>query len=156
VTQHALLSKAGNGKPSFTVEDFSHASRHLAASHHQYLTEHINFITYQGKQVLMLDVSHCLASEVETLFRGLPEFVTTRPRLSVLILSDFTGAAFDLEAVRVMKETAVFNKPHVRKSAWMGTASLPQEFAKSLSSFSRREFGVFETRKEALAWLWKD
>jgi hypothetical protein len=38
----------------------------------------------------------------------------------------------------------------------MGTENFPQAFAESVGSFSRREFPIFETRKEALAWLAKD
>jgi hypothetical protein len=52
-----------------------------------------------------------LAGEVEKIARTVPEVVTTRQRGSVLILSDFTGASFDEEAVRAMKEAAVFDKP---------------------------------------------
>lgn len=156
MTPSGSLSKAEEEALPFTVDELCRANRHVAASQRRYLTEHIQFITHQGKQVLMLDVSHCSASEVGTIFRAVPEFVNTRPQRSVLILSDFTGAPFDLEAVRVMKEAAVFNKPYVKKSAWTGTASFPQEFAKNVSSFSRREFTVFEARKEALAWLLKD
>jgi hypothetical protein len=42
--------------------------------------------------------------------------VTARPGASVLILSDFTGASFGQEAIRVMKETAVFDKPYSVKN----------------------------------------
>ena len=132
------------------------ARQHAAASPSHYLTHHIHFIHHQGKQVLPIDLSNCSASEVERIFRAVPETVTTRPRGSVLILSDFTGASFDLEGVRVMKETAVFDKLYVKKSAWTGTKSFPQGFSDNVRSFSRREFPVFETCKEALAWLTKD
>lgn len=120
------------------------------------LTDHIHFISHQGKQVLLLDLSNCLAVEVEKIFRAVPEVVTARPRGSVLILSDFRGASFDPEAIRVMKETAVFDRPYVKKSAWTGTHSFPQELGENVSSFSRRDFPIFVTRKEALAWLTKD
>ncbi len=137
------------------VDDVSRAQRHAAASHVQ-LTHHIHFINHQGKQVLLLDLSNCSAAEVEKIFRAVPEVVTTRPRDSVLILSDFTGASFDAESIRVMKETAVFDRPYVKKSAWTGTKTFPQVFSENVRSFSRREFPVFETRKEALAWLTKE
>ena len=137
------------------VDEASRAKRHAAASH-LHLTHHIHFINHQGKQVLLLDLSNCSAAEVEKIFRAVPEVVTTRPRDSVLILSDFTGASFDAEAIRVMKETAVFDRPYVKKSAWTGTKTFPQVFSENVRSFSRREFPVFETRKEALAWLTKD
>jgi hypothetical protein len=59
-----------------------------------------------------------------------------------------------------MKETAVFDKPFVKKSAWTGRAKLPQAISENLteklSIFSRREFSAFRTREEALAWLAKD
>ena len=73
-----------------------------------------------------------------------------------MILSDFTGASFDEEAVRVMKEAAVFDKPFIKKTAWVGAADFPEEFAKKVRNFSRRTFPAFKTREEALAWLVKD
>jgi hypothetical protein len=120
------------------------------------MNDRIRFIIHHGKQILLVDLSHCSAAEVEQTLRKLPEVVTARPRGSVLIFSDFTAASFDAEALRVMKETAVFDKPYVKKTAWIGAESFPQDFAESLTSFSRREFPVFKTREEALAWLAKD
>jgi hypothetical protein len=120
------------------------------------MPDRVRFITHQGKQILLVDLSHCLAPEVEKILRELPDIVTARPRGSVLIFSDFTAASFDAEALRVMKETAVFDKPHVKKSAWIGTESLPPEFSQSLTKFSGREFPVFKSREDALAWLVKD
>jgi|ERR1017187_4253051 hypothetical protein len=117
------------------------------------MTDRLRFITHQGKQILLIDLSNCRATEVEKVFRSVPDLVTTCPLGSVLILSDFTGASFDQEAIRVMKETAVFDKPYVKKSAWIGTESFPQVFSDDLRNFSQREFTVFKTREEALAWL---
>lgn len=104
----------------------------------------------------MLDLTNCLPSDVEKIFRAVPEVVTACPRGSVLILSDFRGASLNQEAIRVMKESAIFDKPYVKKSAVTGTASLPPMSYENLGSFSRREFPSFETRELALAWLVKD
>jgi len=120
------------------------------------MTDRIRFITHLGKQILSVDLSNCSAGQVEEILRQVPEVVTTRPLGSVLIFSDFTGASFDKEAIRVMKETAVFDKPYVKKTAWVGAGTFAQEYYRSLSSFSGRKFPVFETRDEALAWLVKD
>ncbi len=118
--------------------------------------ERIRLINHHGKQVLVVDLSNCSAREVEQIVRALPEFVTTRPLGSVLILSDLTGASFDQDAIRAMKESAVFDKPYVKKSAWVGAESLPAVFRENLKSFSRREFPTFRTRREALDWLVED
>ena len=120
------------------------------------MTDRLRFITHQGKQILLIDLSNCRATEVEKVFRSVPDLVTTCPLGSVLILSDFTGASCDAEAIRVLQETAVFDKPFVKKSAFVGTGSFPQEFSENLSSFARRAFPDFKTRDEALAWLAKD
>jgi hypothetical protein len=120
------------------------------------MADRIRFISHAGKQILLVDFSNCSARDVERVCRAVPEVVTTLPRNSALILSDFTGASFDKEAIQVMKEAAVFDKPHVRKSAWMGAENFPHAFLETLRSFSRREFPVFKTREEALAWLAKD
>jgi hypothetical protein len=117
------------------------------------MTSRIRFIEHAGKQIVLVDVSKCSAREVEKTIREVPEVVTVLPRRSVLILADFTGASFDEDAVRAMKEAAVFDKPYIKKTAWVGAASFPEVFAESLKAFSRREFPAFESRQEALTWL---
>ena len=118
--------------------------------------ERIQFITHQRKQILLVDLSNCPAVELEKTVRALPEVVSTQPRGSVLILSDFTGASFNEDAIRTMKETAVFDKPYIKKSAWVGTERLPRALSEELRKFSRRDFPSFETRDDALTWLVKE
>jgi hypothetical protein len=120
------------------------------------MSDRVRFFTHQGKQILLVDLSNCSAAQVHEIIAALPDLVTTRPRKSVLILSDFTGASFDQEALRVIKETAVFDKPFIKNTAWVGAKYFPEAFAKNLRSFSRRDFPAFETREEALTWLVKD
>jgi diguanylate cyclase (GGDEF)-like protein/PAS domain S-box-containing protein len=151
--QFAKLLETGIALP---LCEASRVREQAAAGQHPYITDRLRFITHEGKQILLIDLSNCSAAEVEKMFRAVPELVTTRPRGSVLILTDFKGASFDQEAIRVMKETAVFDKPYVKKSAWAGTEGVPHVFSANLSSFSRREFPAFETREEALSWLAKD
>ena len=115
--------------------------------------ERIRFIDHEGKRILFVDFSNCSASEVERIARTVPDYVTQEPRGSVLILSDFTGAMFDKDALRTMQQSAVFDKPFVKRSALTGTKSLPKQFYESLRIFSRRELPSFATREEALAWL---
>jgi hypothetical protein len=93
---------------------------------------------------------------VGKIFQTIPDIVTTHPFGSVLILSDFTGASLDEDAIRVVQQTAVFDKMYVKKSAGVGTENFPPEYSENLSGFSRREFPALKTRDEALAWLAKD
>lgn len=118
--------------------------------------DRIRFITHHGKQILVVDLAHCSPVEVEKTLRAAPDYVTAQPLRSVLLLADFTEASFNEEGVRVMKETATFDKAYIKKTAWIGTQHLPESFRKDVSNFSQREFPVFKTRKEALEWLTKD
>jgi hypothetical protein len=120
------------------------------------VNDRVRFITYQLRQILLVDTASCSASQVEKTFRALPDLVITLPRRSVLILTDFTGASFNEDAVRAMEQAAVFDKPFIKKSAWVGAISLPDEFSNRVKSFSRREFAVFRTHSEAMDWLVKD
>jgi hypothetical protein len=153
---HTIPPAGGKRESPSAVHDASRVKRHAATSQVQYLHDHIRFIVHQGRQILLLDLSNCSAAEVEKIFRAVPEVVTACPRGSVLILSDFKGASVNQETIRVMKETAIFDKPYVKKSAVTGTESLPPLFYESLGTFARREFPTFATRELALAWLVKD
>ena len=118
--------------------------------------ERIRFLTRNDKQILLSDLSHCEARVVEEVVRKIPEIVATFPLGSALVLTDFTGASFDHDSVMALKEAAVFNKPYVKKSALVGTESLPRYVYDGMTNFARREWGLFHSRTEALAWLVKE
>ena len=118
--------------------------------------ERIRFITHRGKKILLVDVSNCSATELLKVSRSVPLEVMTEPLDSVLLLADFTGAEFDRAAFTSIKESAVFDRPHIKKSAWVGTENLPRVFYEHLKNFAQRELPTFKTREEALDWLAKD
>ena len=115
--------------------------------------DRIRFITHQGKQILLTDLTNCAAEEVIELLTEVQRIVTVQPRKSVLTLGDFTGAEFSRAAVTRMKEVAVFDRPYVKRAAFVGAQSLPKVFYDALTTFSRREFPRFKTREEAMDWL---
>jgi hypothetical protein len=120
------------------------------------MDDRIRFITHQGKQILLVDVSNCSAAELLKVSRMVPRHVMPEPRGSVLLLADFTGAEFDREVVASLKESTVFNRPHLKKSAWVGTDNLPRVFHEHIKVFSQRDLPTFKTREEALDWLVKE
>jgi hypothetical protein len=81
--------------------------------------------------------SNCPVNQVEKIVRSVPDYITVQPLGSVLVLTDFTGATFDRDAIRAAKETAVFDKPFVKKSALIGTESLPRDFYEDMTQRSR-------------------
>ena len=79
--------------------------------------------------------------------------MTAQPLKSALTLSDLTGAQFSRAAVTRMKEVAVFDRPYVKRAAFVGAQSLLKVFYDALTTFSRREFPRFQAREEAMDWL---
>jgi len=118
--------------------------------------ERVRFFRHQDKEILFVDLAGCVPADVESIIRSLPDVVTAQPLASVRLLADFTGAAFNDETLRVMKESAIFDKPYTKKTAWIGADDFPHISRKSISDFSRRDFPIFHDRLEALEWLTKD
>ena len=119
----------------------------------QLLDERIHFITHKGKQVLLVDATNCSSEELEKMSRLVPSYVTAEPKGSVLLLADVTGARLDKKAMELVKPALVFDRPHVKRSAWVGTESIPKVFFEQLKAFSQRDLPSFKTREEALEWL---
>jgi hypothetical protein len=117
------------------------------------MEERIRFITYKGKQVLLVDVCNCTSAEMAELSRLVPAHVAAEPRGSVLLLADFTGSKFDKAAFESLKQATVYDRPHLKRSAWVGTETLPRVFYENLKAFSQRDLPTFKTREEALEWL---
>ena len=110
----------------------------------------IRFFNHEGKRILLVDLSNCSAREAEETTRRVPDLVTAEPPSSVLILTDFKGSTFDAAALRAIKETAVFDKPFVKKSALIGTLSLPREFSSEFDGMVEHiAGGLFVTRETA-------
>ena len=117
------------------------------------MEERIRFITHRGKEVLLVDISNCTSAEMIALARALPNHLAGEPRGSVLLLADFTGSKFDKTAFESLKKAAVYDRPHLKRSAWVGTEQLPKVFYENLKTFSQRDLPIFATREQALDWL---
>jgi hypothetical protein len=115
--------------------------------------ERIVFLTFRNKQVLLADCSHCSPEELGAVIDDVPRHVTREPLNSVLLLADFSRSVFTKETVEHLKIAAVFDRPHVKKTAWVLTQNLPKALYESVLTFSGRQIETFETREEALEYL---
>jgi SpoIIAA-like len=117
------------------------------------MEDRIRFITHKDKKVLLVDCSNCSPEELEEFATLVPERVTAEPRGSVLLLADFAGSRLDKKGLERIKPALVFDRPYLKRSAWVGTENLPKVFYEHMKSFSQRELPLFKTREEALDWL---
>jgi hypothetical protein len=118
--------------------------------------ERIRVIAHQGQRILLVDCSDCKADEIAKLSDELPKIVTQEPKSSVLLLADFTHSQLSREVMERIKIAAVFNRPHLKRSAWVLTGNLPKPALSTVEKFSTREIPVFGTREEALDYLVKE
>ena len=118
--------------------------------------DRVSFIDHNGKQILVADFTNCTPEEVKRLTDEVRRVVTAQPENSVLIMADFGGAQFSREAVTRLKEVTTYDRPYVRRAAWVHTGSLPKVLFDAIKTFSQREFPAFETREEALNFLAED
>jgi len=113
----------------------------------------LRFIKRKGQVIYLVDFSHCPAKEMMLLLDQVRADVARHAPGSVLTLADFTGAHLDRDVATHMKEVLVFDRPFVKRAAWVGVENLPHVFYENFKSFSQREFPTFKTREEAMDWL---
>lgn len=120
------------------------------------LDDRLHFIKHKGHAIYVIDLSECGAKEMLLLLEMVRASVTRHAHGSLLCLVDLTGAHFDKDVATKAKEVLVHDRPYVKKSAWVGSESLPHVYYENFKSFSQRDFPLFNTREEAMEWLVED
>lgn len=117
------------------------------------LDDRLHFVKHKGHAILVLNFTHCNAKQVLLLLDMIRATVARHEPRSLLILADFAGAEINKEVARRAQEVLVLDRPYVKRSAWVGTESLPNVFYEHFKSFSQRELPTFKTREDAMDWL---
>ncbi len=115
--------------------------------------DRIRLITHEQKEILLVDCSGCAAAEMYAIIDQVPSHVRNYPRESLLLLGDFSNAEFNRDVVERLKVAAVFDRPHLKRSAWVLTSNLPPVLYESIKTFSGRDLPIFATREQALQYL---
>ena len=120
------------------------------------LEDRLRVIKHKGHAIYLIDFSHCTGKEILFLLDLIRADVSRHTPGSVLSLADFTGAEVDKTVATRIKEVLALDRPYVKKSAWVGTESLPHVFYEHFKNFSQRDLPPFKTREEAMDWLVED
>ena len=115
--------------------------------------DRLRFVKHNGQAIFVIDFSHCTPKEMLRLLDQVRADIARHAPSSVLTLADFTGAHIDKTVATKIKEVLTLDRPYVKKSAWVGTESLPHVFYENFKHFSQRDFPTFKTREEAMDWL---
>jgi hypothetical protein len=120
------------------------------------MEDRIRFIEHEGKKILLLDFSHVTARENILLLEEAKNTIAQQSRESVLTLADMTGAEIDRAVATKIKEVLAYDRPYVKRSAWVGSENVPHALLENFEHFSQRRFIFCKTREEALAKLVED
>lgn len=115
--------------------------------------ERVRFLEHNGKEVLLLDFSHCSVEAAFDVIEKASAVIRAAPPESLLTLSDFTGIIFAYDLHQKLKEFTALNKPHVRAAAVVGVTGLKKTLLEGVMLFSQRRLPIFENREAAKAWL---
>ncbi len=116
-------------------------------------SDRVRYITHRGQRILLADCSGCTAAQLATICDLVPSYVTYEPEHSVLLLADFSNVQLDRDSLAHLKVATVFDRPHLKRSAWVMTASFPKAFYENVKAFSARELRIFQTREQAMSYL---
>ena len=117
------------------------------------MDDRIHFIEHKGTQILLFDFSHTTVQQMQLLLEHVRITVAQHARESLVTLADYTGATVDHAVATKIKEVLTLDRPFVKKTAWVGTESIPHAFMENFETFSQREIVTFKTREEAMDWL---
>jgi hypothetical protein len=115
--------------------------------------QRVEFITHQGKRILLIDVSAAQLEEASAIMLAAEKIITAQPPHSLLTLMDVTHTRYNAASIKRLKEYTNRNKPFVRASAVVGIEGLMQVLLAGVEKFSGRKFNAFSSRAEALDWL---
>jgi len=116
----------------------------------------VRFIEHQGKRILFINYSHCDVAMLKAVAEEGHRVIAQQPPNTVLTLNDVTGTTFDKESVAVLQAKVAANAPYVRKAAVIGISGLQRLIYEGVKAFTRRRLPLFESRREAMAWLAQD
>lgn len=117
--------------------------------------DRVNFITHQGKKILLIDFSNCKAEEVLATIEQAKAVIKRQPLNSLLTLTDSTGALFNDQVTAELKEYTAHNRPYVRAGAVVGITGLRKIIYDAVLLFSKRKLATFDSLEEAKNWLVK-
>jgi hypothetical protein len=118
--------------------------------------ERLRFVKHKGHAIFLIDLTHCTAKALLLLLDLIRADIARHAPGSVLTLVDLAGAEIDRTVATRIKEVLVLDRPYVKRSAWVGTESLPHVYYEHFKTFSQRELPTFKTREEAMEWLVQD
>jgi hypothetical protein len=116
------------------------------------------WIEHNGKKIFYQDFSKHFfnAVAVKTELEEVQTVVTSQPRDSVLVLSDFRDTSVGSELLASMNAASAATKSHVHKTAVLGVVGMKRKLADLLTMLTGQPLKYFDDLEAAKNWLVQD
>ncbi|MDD3804312.1 MAG: hypothetical protein PHW02_08030 [bacterium] len=116
--------------------------------------ERIRNLEHKGKKIFFVDLkdSRVSAENIE-IINSAKEMIMKMGEKSVLLLSDYTNAHYDIPAAEAMKEFSKNVTPYVKASAVLGVTGIKRILFNSVVKLTGRHIEIFDTMEDALNYL---
>lgn len=112
-----------------------------------------SWIEHKGVVICWIDFAGLEAPEVLRVIAKAKGLIASQPPDSVRTLTDVTGAHYDDEVSRVMKEYTAHNRRYVKAAAVVGVKGLMKILYRAVVLFSGRNLVLFDSLDQAKDWL---
>ncbi len=114
----------------------------------------VEFIKHQDIDILYIDFSYTDSKEeVVRIIEASKGLISDKPPASVRTLTNITGAYFDRDISRELKDFAAYNKPFVKAGAVIGLTTARRIIYHAVLFFAKRKLEICDDIDEAKAWL---
>ncbi len=115
--------------------------------------EKVYYLQNKGKDILYIDYSNMKADEIIGVMKQVRDKFASKPKESVLTLTNFEGTRFNSDVLNHFKQLSLDTKEHVKAGAVIGIAGLQKVAYDVVTKFSKSELPLFGSREEAMDWL---
>jgi hypothetical protein len=119
---------------------------------------HSTWIEHKGKKIFYQDFSKNFynAAAVKAELAEVRKVVTTQPKNSALVLSDFRDTSIGSELLSSMNEASAATKAYVHKTAVLGVTGMKRKLADLLTALTGQQLKYFDDIEAAKNWLVQD
>ena len=116
--------------------------------------ERITIIEHKRKKIFFVDLkdSRESAENIEIINKA-KDMIMKMEEKSVLLLSDYTNAHYDIPAAEAMKNFSKSVTPFVKASAVLGVTGIKRILFNSVVKLTGRHIEIFDKKEDALDYL---
>lgn len=116
------------------------------------------WIEHNGKKIFYQDFSKHFynSTAVKAELEEVQKVVTSQPKNSVLVLSDFRDTTVGSDLLASMNAASAATKVYVRKTAVLGVTGMKRKLADMLTALTGQPLRYFDDIEAAKNWLVQD